>query len=50
MSPWEVVTKAVSTFDGEKALDMVISHSHRKNSALVENGSLVVVDFWVGIG
>lgn len=36
VSPWEVVTKAVSTLDGEKPLDVVISHSHRKNSALVE--------------
>ena len=50
MSPWEVVTKVVSTLDGEKALDVVISHSHRKNSALLENGSLVVMDLWVGIG
>ena len=39
-----------STLEGEKPLDVVISHSHRKNSALVENGSLVVMDFWVGIG
>lgn len=50
MSPWEVVTKAVSTLDGEKPLDVVISHSHHKNAVLMENSSLVVMDFWMGIG